>query len=180
MSGPVAALLPLPIVSPSLSFAVGLIALLLSAAALVLATVANRRWAQRPRARAGAEAAPITQDALAALRSQLDALELSIAELRSVEGAVAELREAAGAPDRTALRHVAVVRYDAFADVGGRLSYSLALLDDTRSGVVLTTLAGKSDVRTYVRTISAGASEGTLTDEEQQAIAAAGAPGSQQ
>ena len=58
--------------------------------------------------------------------------------------------------DPTALRHVALVRYDAFADVGGRLSYSVALLDDTGSGLVLTTLAGKADVRTYVRTISAG------------------------
>lgn len=156
--------------SPSLSLALGLLALLMSVAALVLATVANRRWAQRPRARAGVELTPVPHDALAALRTQVDALEQSVAELRAL----------ASAPDRTALRHVAVVRYDAFADVGGRLSYSLALLDDTRSGLVLTTLAGKTDVRTYVRTISAGASDGTLTDEEQQAIAAAGEPGSQQ
>jgi outer membrane murein-binding lipoprotein Lpp len=75
--------------------------------------------------------------------------------------------------DPTALRHVAVVRYDAFADVGGRLSYSVALLDDTSSGLVLTTLAGKADVRTYVRTISAGSGDGSLTAEEQQAIDAA-------
>ena len=72
-----------------------------------------------------------------------------------------------------ALRHVAVVRYDAFSDVGGRLSYSMAVVDDTASGFVLTTLAGKSDVRTYVRAISGGGCEGTLTDEEQQAIIAA-------
>ena len=76
-------------------------------------------------------------------------------------------------PDPTALRHVALVRYDAFADVGGRLSYSVALLDDTGSGLVLTTLAGKSDVRTYVRTISAGTPDDSLTAEEQQAIDAA-------
>ncbi len=36
------------------------------------------------------------------------------------------------------LRHLAVVRYDAFADMGGHLSWSVALLDDTGSGVVLT------------------------------------------
>ena len=165
--------------STSLSLALGVVALLMSVAALVLATVANRRWAQRPRARGGAGPAAIPADALVALRGQVDSLEESVAQLRALEAAVAELGEVAGTPDRTALRHVAVVRYDAFADVGGRLSYSLALLDDTRSGLVLTTLAGKSDVRTYVRTISAGAGEGTLTDEEQQAIAAAGAPGSQ-
>ena len=76
-------------------------------------------------------------------------------------------------PDPTALRHVALVRYDAFADVGGRLSYSVAVLDDTGSGLVLTTLSGKSDVRTYVRTISAGIPDGSLTAEERQAIDAA-------
>ena len=57
--------------------------------------------------------------------------------------------------------------------MGGRLSYSVALLDDTGSGLVLTTLAGKADVRTYVRTISAGTPDGSLTAEEQQAIDAA-------
>ncbi len=110
-------------------------------------------------------------------------MEALAAAVASLEGALAELRgqvdEVAGlaqAPpqDPTALRHVALVRYDAFADVGGRLSYSLAVLDDTRSGLVLTTLAGKADVRTYVRAISAGVAEGTLTAEEQQAIEAAG------
>ena len=70
-------------------------------------------------------------------------------------------------------RHVALVRHDAFADVGGRLSYSVAILDDTGSGLVLTTLSGKADVRTYVRTISAGTPDGSLTAEEQQAIDAA-------
>ena len=143
---------------------------------------------------------------LAELRDQLSALGEHVADLRSglerltpelaaVRGELndmggrltgvqadlttirAELAAAASpAPDPTALRHVALVRYDAFADVGGRLSYSLALLDDTRSGLVLTTLAGKSDVRTYARTISAGTADGTLTAEEQQAIEAAAGP----
>ena len=59
--------------------------------------------------------------------------------------------------DPTALRHVALVRYDAFADVGWPAVVQRgAVLDDTGSGLVLTTLAGKADVRTYVRTISAG------------------------
>jgi hypothetical protein len=75
--------------------------------------------------------------------------------------------------DPTALRHVALVRYDAFADVGGRLSYSVALLDDTGSGLVLTTLGGKAEVRTYVRTVSGGAGDAALTAEEQQAVEAA-------
>ncbi|HEX6888688.1 MAG TPA: DUF4446 family protein [Candidatus Nanopelagicales bacterium] len=75
--------------------------------------------------------------------------------------------------DPTALRHVALVRYDAFADLGGRLSYSVALLDDTASGLVLTTLAAKAEVRTYVRTVSGGSGDAVLTAEEQRAVEAA-------
>ncbi len=124
--------------------------------------------------------------ALAALREQVEAVSARVddldarteagpGELEALRGQVQELAADAEIPasDPTALRHVALVRYDAFADVGGRLSYSLALLDDTRSGVVMTTLAGKADVRTYVRPISAGSAEGSLTAEEQQAIDAA-------
>src|SRR5689334_8356547 len=40
------------------------------------------------------------------------------------------------------LRRVAVLRYDAFGEMGGRLSWSLALLDDLGDGVVMTTLVG--------------------------------------
>ncbi len=122
---------------------------------------------------------------LASLRDQVDGLSTHIEELGAqsvtVRSDIEALREhvdvltehADEARDPTALRHVALVRYDAFADVGGRLSYSVALLDDTSSGLVLTTLAGKSDVRTYVRTISGGTPDGNLTAEEQQAIDAA-------
>ena len=147
--------------SPAVNSALALVALGLAVAAIVLATIANRRWARRPSqeplgAVLGAESAT--------LRAEVEALRIHVENL-------ATRGEEAGDP--TALRHVALVRYDAFADVGGRLSYSVALLDDTGSGLVLTTLAGKADVRTYVRTISAGLPDGSLTAEEQQAIDAA-------
>lgn len=191
--------------SPAASAALSLVALVLAIGAIVLATIANRRWVARNRPvgappgepregavptgepRAGSDPTGLPAQAdLAALRAQLAALGVHVADLRTgLEGVAgdvatvrADLAAAAASPvtDPTALRHVALVRYDAFADVGGRLSYSLALLDDTRSGLVLTTLAGKSDVRTYARTISAGAADGTLTAEEQQAIEAATGP----
>ncbi|MGB8020357.1 MAG: DUF4446 family protein [Candidatus Nanopelagicales bacterium] len=139
--------------------ALGAVALLLSLTAVVLATIANRRWVRRSRAAASeAEVAALTAD-VASLRAALDAVHAGVL--------------AAASSGATSLRHVAVTRYDAFAEVGGRLSYSVALLDDTGSGIVLTTLAGKSDVRTYVRAICEGSGDGTLTAEEQQAIEAA-------
>ena len=64
---------------------------------------------------------------------------------------VAALRAEAG----DALRHLAVVRYDAFGDMGGHLSWSLALLDDAGHGVVLTSIHGRSEARTYAKSISA-------------------------
>jgi hypothetical protein len=147
--------------SPALNTALALLALGLAVAAIVLATIANRRWARRPSNESvGAVLGPES----AALRSEVEALRAQVEDLAA---------RGDDAGDLTALRHVALVRYDAFADVGGRLSYSVALLDDTGSGLVLTTLSGKADVRTYVRTISAGTPDGSLTAEEQQAIDAA-------
>jgi hypothetical protein len=80
---------------------------------------------------------------------------------------VAALRaEAAGA-----LRHLAVVRYDAFDEMGGRLSWSLALLDDAGSGVVLTSIRGRNEARTYAKSISDWAGEQELSPEEAEAVA---------
>ncbi len=69
-----------------------------------------------------------------------------------------------------ALRHIAVVRYDAFPDMGGRLSFSAALLDDAGDGLVLTSINGRTETRTYAKGIKAGASEHQLSPEEEQAI----------
>jgi hypothetical protein len=74
---------------------------------------------------------------------------------------------------RGALRHVAVVRYDAFADMGGHLSWSLALLDDGGDGVVLTSIHGRSDARGYAKFISGWSCDQQLSPEEDEAIARA-------
>ncbi len=71
------------------------------------------------------------------------------------------------------LRHLAVVRYDAFDDMGGHLSWSLALLDQGGSGVVLTSIHGRSEARTYAKNIVAWRSDQQLSPEEAEAIAAA-------
>ena len=71
---------------------------------------------------------------------------------------------------RDALRHLAVVRYDAFGDMGGHLSWSLALADDAGHGVVLTSIHGRSDARTYAKSISGWTCEQQLSPEEEEAI----------
>ena len=73
----------------------------------------------------------------------------------------------------TALRHVAVVRYDAFGDMGGHLSWSLALLDDAGDGVVLTSIHGRSDSRTYAKNVAGWTGAQQLSPEESEAVALA-------
>ncbi|MBK9738888.1 MAG: DUF4446 family protein [Actinobacteria bacterium] len=69
-----------------------------------------------------------------------------------------------------ALRHVSVVRYDAFGDRGGRFSFSAALLDDAGDGLVITSIHARSETRTYLKGLSAGDSDITLSPEEMQAV----------
>ncbi|HET7397233.1 MAG TPA: DUF4446 family protein [Intrasporangium sp.] len=79
---------------------------------------------------------------------------------------------------RQSLRNVAVVRYDAFGDMGGRLSFSAAVVDDHGDGLVLSSIHARSESRTYAKGVVAGRSSIPLTPEEQQALASArsGAP----
>ncbi len=72
-----------------------------------------------------------------------------------------------------ALRHVAVVRYDAFSDMRGRMSFSAAIVDDHGDGLVLSSIHARGESRTYAKGVVGGISDATLTPEEQQALAAA-------
>lgn len=68
------------------------------------------------------------------------------------------------------VRHVGVVRYDALKELGGQLSFSVALLDGHRDGVVLSVLNGREGARAYAKPVSGGRSTFTLSEEEQRAI----------
>lgn len=70
----------------------------------------------------------------------------------------------------SSLRHLAVVRYDAFGDMGGHLSWSMALLDDGGDGVVVTSIHGRSDSRTYAKNVAAWSANQQLSPEEEEAI----------
>jgi hypothetical protein len=70
----------------------------------------------------------------------------------------------------TAVRHVALLRYDAFEDVGGQLSFSCALLDDRGSGVVVTSINGRQETRVYAKPIQQTDSTFNLSTEEREAI----------
>jgi len=75
------------------------------------------------------------------------------------------------------VQRVAVVRYDALEELAGQLSFSAALLDDAADGVVITSINGRTDTRTYAKPIQRGESTFILSDEERRAITKAMAEG---
>jgi hypothetical protein len=74
---------------------------------------------------------------------------------------------------RRGLCHVGLVRYDALADMGGRLSFSVALLDADANGVVISAINGRTESRCYGKLLANGAAEQELSPEEKEAIAMA-------
>lgn len=78
-----------------------------------------------------------------------------------------------GTVDPRALRDVAVVRYDALHEMSGQLSFSLALLNALGDGVVLSSINGRCETRTYAKFVLAGKGAQELSPEEEQAVKAA-------
>ena len=70
----------------------------------------------------------------------------------------------------TAKRYLGLVRYDAFQDVGGSQSFTLAVFDEQGDGVILTSQVGRADCRVYAKEIRRGKSDRELSAEEKQAI----------
>jgi hypothetical protein len=138
-----------------------LIALGLGGFALLLSAMSQGRRRNEPRG-------PIQMDDV--LRGVLEG---QARQIQRLEGAVRSL----SATDRRqeeliegAVRRVGLVRYDAFEDVGGRLSFSCAMLDDHGTGVVMTSINGRQDTRVYAKPIVDGSSQYNLSIEEEEAI----------
>ena len=69
-----------------------------------------------------------------------------------------------------AVRHLGLVRFDAFPDVAGSQSFSLAVYDENGDGAILTSIVGRNSCRVYCKPLVAGRSERDLSQEEQRAI----------
>lgn len=80
-----------------------------------------------------------------------------------------EIRRLKDIQARTANK-IGIVKYDAFPDVGGRLSFALAMLDESDSGFVLNAIHGREGCYTYVKEIVKGESYIVLGQEEKEAL----------
>jgi hypothetical protein len=71
------------------------------------------------------------------------------------------------------VQHMGIVRYNAEEEIGGEVSFALALLDGDHSGLLLTSVHTLSDCRLYARTVEQGRCAHELTEEEAEALALA-------
>jgi Protein of unknown function (DUF4446) len=76
------------------------------------------------------------------------------------------------------IAHTSVVRYDAMNELSGQQSSTVALLDERRTGVVISSILHRDQARLYVKQVREGSPELELSPEEQQAVeeAMAGTP----
>lgn len=69
-----------------------------------------------------------------------------------------------------AIQRVGMIRYDAFSDMGGELSFALALLNEHADGIVISTIMGRQDNRTYAKQVRGGRPVVQPSAEETAAI----------
>jgi Protein of unknown function (DUF4446) len=108
------------------------------------------------------------------LVEQATGLEAAFVQLRDwVEETSRHLDHRMGAAEERidgCIAHSSLVRYDAYNEMSGQQSSSLALLDSHRSGVVVSSILHRDQARVYVKRVHEGQSELELSPEEQEAI----------
>lgn len=134
-----------------------LVAYVVLAAAVVVLALAVRDLGRR----GGGDAR--AHDRLAAIERDLGA---AARRLEHVAARVDRLAE----EGQRGLQRANLVRYDAFKELGGHMSFSLALLDARGDGVVVSALNDRDGARVYAKPIVAGRSTFNLSEEEQRAL----------
>ena len=144
---------------------IAIAAILVAVAAIVVALLAFR---QLGRVRAA------QQVLLGGEKSDLVDFAVSLqARIEDLHSAVDELAAAVGRVDRrvdASLSRTSIVRYDALEGTGGQQSATIALLDSSRTGVVLSAIQGRDYARVYMKELERGRAAVALSPEEQQAV----------
>ena len=100
------------------------------------------------------------------INRQVDEINLLINENKELKREIERLDDILA----RAITRIAVVRFDAFDEMGSDLSYCVAMLDSNNSGIVISGIFGREDSRTYVKPIVDGVSSYKLTNEEEKAL----------
>ncbi|HEU5243220.1 MAG TPA: DUF4446 family protein [Gaiellaceae bacterium] len=102
-------------------------------------------------------------DFAVSLQGRVDGLHRALDEVTAALGRLERRMD-------TTVSRLAVVRYDAYENTGGHQSASVALLDASRTGVVLSAIQGRDYARIYVKELDGGRAAVSLSPEEQQAV----------
>jgi Protein of unknown function (DUF4446) len=102
-------------------------------------------------------------DLLAGNASAIERATERMAAMEAVHGLIDERT-------RRSLQHIGMVRFNPFDDTGSDQSFAIALLDDRRDGVVISSLHGRANTRVFAKPVADGGSQHHLSDEEAQAI----------
>lgn len=140
---------------------------------LVALVLTGLMWRSLKRLRAGQEvllpdgASASLLDRQAALQRAMARVEDGLSNLEDLVESQAATTEAAL---RTSLRFQGMVRYDAYRDMGGRQSWSVALLDGNHSGSIITSLHARDHARVYLKQMVEGVPSQRLSPEELRAV----------
>jgi hypothetical protein len=148
--------------TPFIALGAGIIAL----AAVILLVVLIRKQ-DRLRARMdyfmrGAKREPLEES----LRHMVDDNQMMKQQLRTAGTELGRLR----AEMQTSYRKTGVVKYNAFPGMAGKMSSSVALLNNENNGVVITSIHGQDGCYTYIKEIMNGKSINPLTKEDEEAL----------
>jgi hypothetical protein len=156
-----------------LSSTVGIVALVAAALALVAVCLEAALLRQLRRLRAD-QRAVLGEQRAQDLVAHAATLETSFRALHEYVSDVAERLDGrlTVAEQRLdgAIAHCGLIRYDAYNEMSGRQSTSIALLDSSRSGVVLSSIHHRDQARLYAKRISDGSAELRLSPEEEEAL----------
>jgi hypothetical protein len=103
---------------------------------------------------------------IAALFVAVLALVFAIQALRAQRGPATRTQP----PEPEPQLELSAPGYDAYGEMSGRLSWSMALVNDNGNGVVLTSINSRNDARSYAKEVKGFASESKLSPEEAEAI----------
>ena len=140
---------------------------LIALAFAVVATIGLRRVRAQQRAVLGEHGQADLVAHAARLQHEFEALHGYVQDI--VSGLDARVSASEQRLD-AAVTHRALVRYDAYNEMSGRQSTTIALLDAKQSGIVLSSIAHRDQARLYTKLIVAGASDLPLSPEEEEAI----------
>lgn len=121
------------------------------------------------RVRAKVEVVPQDANVLGLLRR----IDNDLARLDRTVSGIGPRLEAVESRLPMAISHTGVVAYDAFGDITGNLSRSIALLDQRANGIVISLLVGRSETRFFTKQVRDGMGAEPLSPEEEDAVAQA-------